>query len=258
MLKKLFITIIFLTGSLFLNCEASGTQIHKDEGAENDAFKAFEEQLLKAVKTHDVGFIKSILDPKIILSYPDDENKIRKSGILDFMSQWNPDKECSPLWNTLSAILSVGGVFADKEKQQYVMPYIHSLWPKDVDPLTYSAIVGKDINIRAEPDLSASVISQLSYDIVKVDNRFVHDKWQKITIPDGREGYVFGEFIRSKYDWSAGFAKVGGEWKMKWFVAKGRDRRLPDPPPVTDTKRPMPSMKLLPPGGGDNRQYSHE
>ncbi|MDM8550209.1 hypothetical protein QUF72_09035 [Desulfobacterales bacterium HSG2] len=66
MLKKRTIVIIFftaflLTGSLLLKCEASNSRPCKlfpvDEGALDESFKTFREQVFKAVRKHDVRFV---------------------------------------------------------------------------------------------------------------------------------------------------------------------------------------------------------
>ncbi len=134
----------------------------------------------------------------------------------------------------------MGGTFVDKDKGQYVTPYVHSLWPEDVDPSECSAIAGREVDVRKHPNMNSPVIARLSHDIVRVDHTASQGGWERITTPDGREGHVFGAFIRSKYDWSAGFAKVDGEWMMKWLVSKPRGRRLPPPPPVTDPGKARP------------------
>jgi hypothetical protein len=220
-----------------LNCEVFAAEpaaqklIPADEGESDASFRAFREQLLKAVREHDAGVIREILDPKIVLAYPDEEKKIRKFGTADFMKMWQPDNDYTPLWDTLETILLMGGTFTDEKKGQYVTPYVYSLWPKDIEPSEYSAIVGTHINVREQPDFNSQVIARLSHDIVKVDYKASQEKWRKIITGDGKAGYVFEAFIRSKYDWSAGFAKTGEKWVMKWLVSKPLSRRIPYPEP---------------------------
>ena len=71
------------------------------------------------------------------------------------------------------------------------------------------------------------MIASLSYDIVlnlsgsdspERKNR-ADSAWVRIRLPDGREGFVSAQFIRSPTDYRAGFKKTGGKWLLTHLVA---------------------------------------
>jgi hypothetical protein len=71
------------------------------------------------------------------------------------------------------------------------------------------------------------MITSLSYDIVLnvsgTDSPEPKNKadpaWVRIRLPDGREGFVSAQFIRSPTDYRAGFKKTGGQWLLTHLVA---------------------------------------
>ncbi len=88
-------------------------------------------------------------------------------------------------------------------------------------------IFGNNVNLRAKPDLSGEVVSQLSYNVVKVDYENSIGKngeeqtysWLKVETLGGKKGFVSAEFVRSPIDYRAIFTKEKGKWKMTAFVA---------------------------------------
>jgi hypothetical protein len=66
-------------------------------------------------------------------------------------------------------------------------------------------------------------VTTLSYDVVKVHTESSEvngSGWLKITTPDGNEGYVLDQYIRSPSDYQACFEKVGQKWMMTELAAR--------------------------------------
>ena len=119
----------------------------------------------------------------------------------------------------------MGGTFGES-KNEFWAPYVFSRFP-DYDGFDFSAIIAKDVRVRSEPNEKAPMITSLSYDIVLnlsgSDSPEPKNKadpaWVRIRLPDGREGFVSAQFIRSPTDYRAGFKKTGGKWLLTHLVA---------------------------------------
>ncbi|MGE0083101.1 MAG: SH3 domain-containing protein [Desulfococcaceae bacterium] len=201
-----------------------------DEGETDASFCSFRQKLLEAVRNRDTEFVLNVLDPKVVISPPDADGIVQDFGIEAFRKKWQPEHVFSPLWDEMAEILSLGGSFVDDNKKQFVAPYVHSLWPKDRDAAEYWAVIGNNISVREQPGLNSAVIASCSYEVLRAEltkNR----KWIKVALPDGRTGYVFGQFIRNRNDYSIGFEKVNDRWFIKWFAGKDRGKTFPPAEP---------------------------
>jgi hypothetical protein len=192
-----------------------------DEGRQDRSFLSFRGRLLEAVKRRESKSIIAALDTKILNSFGGN------GGIEEFVKNWKPDDPDSRLWDEMFEVLSLGGTFTDKSRREFCAPYVFTRFPDDLDPFEYSAIIGDNVSVLAEPHDSAPIIGRLSYNIVKFDYEgSVADKniengfsWVKIVTPDGRPGYVSGKQIRNPGDYRICFKRQRGVWKITTFVA---------------------------------------
>lgn len=190
-----------------------------DEGEKDKSFNTFRAKLIEAVKKHDKKYLLGVLDPNIKVSFGGD------GGIADFKKFWKIDSPKSKLWDELLTALSNGGVFFDKNT--FTAPYSFEAFPDDLDAFEHQVIFGNNVNLRAKPDVSAEVITQLSYNVVKVDfknsvgknNEEQSYAWLKVETLGGKKGFVSAEFVRSPIAYRAIFTKEKGKWKMTAFVA---------------------------------------
>lgn len=139
---------------------------------------------------------------------------------------WKPEDINSEVWNTLARLLRLGGTF-EESKNEFWAPYVFSRFPDHDGGFDFSAIIARDVRVRSEPNDKAPMIASLSYDIVlnlsgsdspERKNR-ADSAWVRIRLPDGREGFVSAQFIRSPTDYRAGFKKTGGKWLLTHLVA---------------------------------------
>ena len=188
-----------------------------DEASKDPSFLAFRKRLVRAVRKHDLKFVISILDPEIKNSFGGE------GGIDEFKSVWRPDKADSKLWGNLLRILSMGGSFSTRNPDwDFSVPYVFSRWPDDYDPFEYAAITGADVNLRREAGMSAPILKQLNYDIVKLEEDNPGDAnrpWTRVRTLDGIVGYVSSRFVYSPIDYRAGFSRHDGKWRMQFFLA---------------------------------------
>jgi hypothetical protein len=200
-----------------------------DDASQDPSFELFRQNLLTAAKNHDVNSILGILDHNVM------NNLGGNGGIQEFKEQWKLDKPNSELWNTLSAVLTMGGSFSDNEgTKEYCAPYVSSKWsevvnrlPEGSDPLDYAVITGSNVGLRKEPSMNSPILDNLSYDVVQLaDNDGTRREtapknvgWVKIVTLRGVMGYVSGTDIRGPGDYHACFRKNGSRWLMTALLA---------------------------------------
>ncbi len=193
-----------------------------DEGKTDASFNAFREKLISVVKKRDTKYLLSILDRNIKASFGGDDT------IEDFKRMWKIDNPKSEVWDELLTVLTNGGKFTKEGKSiLFSAPYSFTNFPDDLDAFEYQVIFDNNVNLRAQPDLSAEIVARLSYNVVKVDyensvkinNDESEHSWLKIETLGGKSGFVKTEFVRSPIDFRAIFEKKNGKWKMTAFVA---------------------------------------
>ena len=211
--------LLFLGVSIDVSAQKERFVRPVDEGKQDKSFSAFRVKLIEAVKKRDKKYLLSVLDPNVKNNFGGD------GGIEEFKEMWEIDSSKSKLWDELRVVLSNGGGFQDKNT--FAAPYSFVFFPADLDAFEQQVIFGNNVNLRAKPDKSAKVISQLSYNIVKVDyeNSVSDGKqeptylWLKVETLGGKKGFVSAEFVRSSIDYRAIFVKEKGKWKISAFVA---------------------------------------
>lgn len=216
------VVIVIALVVLFQIPTARGTQTRKlypvDDAAKDPTFFTFRARLIQAVQRRDATYLLSILSPKISNSFGGSE------GVAEFKAMWKPESSQSRVWTELAKVLSLGGAF-DKDGS-FSAPYLHASWPEsEGDGFDLGVIVGENVRVRAAPQISASVIQNLSFDIVDVPDwktaqvRGEKRNWVKVKLAGGQTGYVAEEFIRSPIDYRAIFEKQDGRWLMTAFIA---------------------------------------
>ncbi len=219
---KILIVLGFAVFS-FLNVSAQERYVQPVDEAKKDAsFLAFRTKLLAAAKTRDAKYVLSIVDQNIMNSFGGD------GGIKEFRETWKINSPNSKFWSELLKVMTNGGTFSEEDgSKMFSAPYTFDGFPEDLDVFDYSSIFGNNVNLRVKPDLSSKTVTQLSYNIVKVDYQNSVKKsgsedeysWLKIETLGGKKGFVKSEFVRSPIDYRAGFVKKNGRWKMTFFIA---------------------------------------
>jgi hypothetical protein len=219
----LFVLLAVSTASLFAQ-ERFVRPV--DDAAKDATFLAFRTRLIAAVDKKDARYIYSIVDPRIQLSFGGD------AGLAAFKRIWKLESRDSDFWKQFGAVIKNGGKFINQPNapKQFAAPYTFSAWPDDLDSFEYLSIFGFDVNLRERPSTDSRVISQLSYNVVKVDtDRSIIRKsggrevggfsWYYVETLGGKKGYVSADYVRSPIDLRAGFEKKRGAWRMTYFIA---------------------------------------
>ena len=195
----------------------------RDEAAGDQSWTRFRDRLLTAVQQRDKKFVLGIVDRNV-------RNGLEQPrGLNEFVRQWDPDAEDSPLWRELPRALFLGAVYYQHEHmpRSLCAPYVLPRWPKGVDPQGSGAVTARETSMRSEPSGSAGILANLGYSIVRVTDWEVADadpevkqKWVKIQVRE-RNGYIPEEHIRSPVEHLACFRKGEAGWRLTSFLAAG-------------------------------------
>ena len=192
-----------------------------DEGDESPEFAAFREELIAAAQSKDVDFIRSHTDASVRYTFGINE------GIDGFLRQWELDANPreSPFWDELLQVANLGGRFRNEEKTSFIAPYVFSDFPEDIDAFQHAAIIDKNVKVYAEPSADSEIVGTLTYSIVRILERHFPSEeaprpaWLKVETFSGNTGYIPAEYGRSPVDYRGNWVKLGGTWKMIFFVA---------------------------------------
>ena len=229
LIKKLFFHF-GCAGLLALSCATDAATpaadpvfVPRDEAAGDVSWARFRDRLLTAVQQRDRKFVLGIVDRNV-------RNGLeRPRGMEEFMRQWDPDAEDSPLWRELPRALHLAAAWYrhDQMPRSLCAPYVLPQWPRDIDPHGYGAVTARQTDIRNEPSGSAAVQGIVGHVIVRVADWEVADrdndskqKWVKIRALD-RDGYIPEEHIRSPIEHLACFRKSENGWRLTSFLAAG-------------------------------------
>ena len=185
-----------------------------DEASQDPSFAAFRAQLLDIVKRRDRDALLPLLDPKIRTNFGGG------GGTKDFIREWKLDSPDSKLWSELETILTHGGAFSRGEgSPSFWAPYVYSSVPDSVDAFESLIVLGTSVPLYESPSTGSKVIATLDHDILTRATGGQQEGWAKVKTDDGRAGWVEAREVRSPIGYRAGFAKVGGAWKMNALVA---------------------------------------
>lgn len=183
-----------------------------DEAVRQPGFFSFRAQLMKTVAARDTQALLSIVSPHVRSSFGGDD------GIDEFRRSWALDSAGSRFWQEMAAVLALGGSFQGPHR--FVAPYTYSEWPVTEDAFTHVAVIGSNVNVRAEPRLGAAVIGSASFETLRsLEPGGETGNWTHVMLPDGRAGYIANRYIRSPVDYRAIFEKEYGRWWLTVFVA---------------------------------------
>jgi hypothetical protein len=192
---------------------AERTLLPVDEAASRPDFFTFRAALMVTIARRDAGALLAVVHPDIKSSFGGDEGKA------SFEALWKPAAPDSRVWETLGAVLALGGTF--QEADSFVAPYTFSRWPSDVDAFEHMAVVGDRVRIRRAARADAPAIGSSSFGILPVarDGQAVDEAWTAVRMADGTVGHIATRYVRSPIDYRAEFGKQDGRWMMRMFLA---------------------------------------
>ena len=196
-----------------------------DQADLNPHFILFKDSMLQALQQKDTAFLLGHIGDKIAMSFDVEQTKA------EFIKNWNlesaPDN--SSLWEVLTEVLEMGGLFSSSEFNFFICPYTFFL---SVDnPYSQKAVVGTEVRIRNKPGLEGAVLGSLNFEIVEdipldpgetaVEQSIGGEShsWEKVKTSNGNVGYVYGKFLKSPIDFRAFFAFQQDKWILSTLVA---------------------------------------
>ena len=197
-----------------------------DEAGKDASWTGFRKRLIGALEKRDRSFVLSVLSQNVR------NGSDSPRGIAEFRKQWLLDADDSPLWSELRSALSLGSAWLTREQKprELCAPYVLAKWPPDLDPITNGVVTAREAIAKAEPSSDAQTLATLSYHVLPVIDWEVDDrdpaskqKWVKLRLLDGKEGYVPEEQMRSPIEHAACFIRTENGWRLTVFGPAGRD-----------------------------------
>ena len=182
-----------------------------DECAADAGFVAFRDELQGAIARKDAAAILAVITDDIEVDFGGG------AGRADFVRTWELERPASSrLWDELGRALSLGCA-GDSGGELYAP----SMFVADVfdDPFTGALVIRPGAELRAAPDAASAALAALDWDVVTVPEWDGEGAWQRVTLADGRSGYVRSEDLRSPIDYRAAFRRIDGRWRMVAFIA---------------------------------------
>lgn len=195
-----------------------------DESYKDASLAAFVKDLKKVINEKDQEKLLSMMSDDIFFSFGHDPGK---EGFIQYWSL-NKNAQDSLIWAEMDKIIKLGGDFRPEDQTIYVIPYLFVHFPESYDPFTHGAVIGEKVNMREQPNTKSKVISQLSYEVVKMTDPPTEEKmmidgiayhWQPVTTVRGEKGYIVDKYIYSPLGYRISIQKLNEEWKIISFVA---------------------------------------
>lgn len=188
-----------------------------DEAPGNPAFAAYRAALLEAVRRRDVEFTVAQAGREIRLSFGGDYGRDSFRQALTGEEPWQGEV----YWRELQTALELGGVFMNDGA--FCTPYLACIdvpGCPDCDPFETVFVIGADVVARAEPDLEAPVVANLSWNVLQVDYEAAGaEGWYAVKLPIGRTVFLSAMDSRTAVDYRARFEKTVEGWRMTVFIA---------------------------------------
>jgi len=186
-----------------------------DRCASDRSFAEFRRRLLAAIDRQNTAFVLAVVTDDIRVDFGGGE------GREDFRQAWRLDRpETSSLWRELGAALRLGCARTPAQEGDPAMFWAPSLFVQlDVEDPYSSYVALPGAVLRSAPRADAPVVAPLDWHVLTTPAIDGDSAWPRVRLADGRAGYVRRTQIRSSIDYRAGFAKIRGRWRMKYFLA---------------------------------------
>jgi hypothetical protein len=82
---------------------------------------------------------------------------------------------------------------------------------------SHGVVIRRDSPVFSRESTASATIANLAEATVLRRGIGVRPGWQRVTLPDGRQGYMLDQHIRSPSATRAYFEKIGGRWWLTGF-----------------------------------------
>lgn len=204
-------------------------------GTKASEFTQFRQRLLDAVQRADTKFVQAIVTPQTQWSY---------GGTLN-LDSYNINNNQSKFWSYMTKAVNQGcGIDSqaqvpDKEpgSSVWVCPDItrvkESIRP-DRPNFGHLAVIGQNVNVRAEPGMGGRIIGSVSNDYVAFDSQAyntlpagVAEKmqadplsgWTPVRLQNGQRGWILNQYVYDQEnDYRVSFVRSRGQWRLRYFL----------------------------------------
>jgi len=184
-----------------------------DDSARDPAFHSYVRKLQAAVTRRDTAALRKLVDTKEIVVGAGKEDK----GWAKFVERWQPeDREHSPLWPALSALLSLG--FVQEHPRLFLSPYLVWRFPRELPVRDPMVVIREKAPLRIAPSGRADTVAYLSFEIVErlrlpqQPDGFV--QWVYVRTSSGKSGYLDAKDAMSPAIPRAQFGMHDGRWVL--------------------------------------------
>ncbi|MEO6256550.1 MAG: SH3 domain-containing protein [Sphingomicrobium sp.] len=181
-----------------------------DQCATDRSFVAFRAALERTIARRDAAALLKVVADDIQASLGGD------SGKADFIALWGLKRPLSSkVWDELGSALRIG---CSLRGGVATAPWMADQLGGDRDAFeTRIALPGAVL--RKRPSERSPAIARLDWHVLTLSGPWNGGAWVKVTLDDGRGGYVRDALARSPIDYRAWFRKRRGRWQMEGFLA---------------------------------------
>lgn len=187
-----------------------------DEKNKNSDFSSFIDEFTEALENKDLDYILEHTSENIIFTFGEG------NGITDFKTIWNlnDNQNESEFWDEMLKTIKLSFISNDNNSL-FIAPYTFVNFPEEFDSYIFYVCTEENVRVRELPSFDSNIIKTISYLIVKPVNPpgETEGKWVNIILPDGTEGYVYGDYLRSPLDYRARFNYINEKWILEYFIA---------------------------------------
>lgn len=201
---------------LLLSLQSYGQIIH-DESYEDESFWKFKAKLESCLLKKDLKLFKTFLADTIQESrYSCNQKGCSKD---EFIKICFNKKET--VWNDMLKIVRFG--FHQIKNEYYNQNTFQApSYLKTINPYEKIVVLGKNVNIRKEPNTKAKVLQQASfesfdYDFDLDETKIIHQEgisWLKIKLANKQTGYIALKFTSYPIIKEMSVMRIKGEWKI--------------------------------------------
>ena len=229
-MKNIFLVLCLSISSIVLS---QNRKIYpSDKPIKDKTLITFIDNLKASIKAKNKAQLLKLVADDVVIGY-DGENSKKV-----FESIWFEPDPAGDIWAELDKTISRKGdyLIADYttntySSEDYIFPYVLNFDFSGMDDIfEYGAITGTDVNLRSEPSINSTIVTRLSYDVVK----FVYEnnqqmtsgtisggmpEWYKIQTEDKKyTGWVNYKFFYSPLDYKLYLRKYPDGWKISAFA----------------------------------------
>ncbi|MVO14447.1 SH3 domain-containing protein [Parasedimentitalea huanghaiensis] len=122
-------------------------------------------------------------------------------------------------WKNLQKTLQQPGYFADSA--EFLMPFHWQIdLPDEIDIFEAYFVNGRHVALRQSADSKATILEQISHEVVTIAKFDENALYQHVTIGDSRTGYMHRDYLWPIVGYRASLTKTAnGDWQLCSFVA---------------------------------------